>query len=67
MVRYAMSKTERCPYNHEGNCKDCSIHCYNADMRQSVRAMMRYAAPRMLIRHPVMTLRYLRKKIAAKR
>lgn len=67
VVGYAMTRTERCPNNHEGNCKDCAIHCYNAEMRESVRAMMAYSAPRMLLRHPVMTLRYLRKKLAARK
>ncbi len=67
VIEYALAKTQRCPNNHEGNCKDCPIHCYNGAMRDAVRAMMSYAAPRMLLRHPVMTVRYLRKKIAARR
>lgn len=63
VVQYAMARTERCPSNHEGNCKDCAIHCYNGEMRAGVRAMMAYSAPRMLLRHPVMTARYLCKKV----
>lgn len=67
VIEYALAKTQRCPNNHEGNCKDCPIHCYNGAMRDAVRAMMSYAAPRMLLRHPVMTMRYLRKKIVARK
>lgn len=63
VVEYAVARTERCPNNHEGNCKDCSIHCYAGEMRDRVKAMMAYSAPRMLLRHPVMTVRYLRKKL----
>lgn len=63
LVEYAMVRTQKCPNNHEGNCKDCAIRCYNGAMRDRVKAMMAYSAPRMLVRHPVMTVRYLRKKI----
>lgn len=62
VVEYAMARTKRCPNNHEGNCADCEIHCFNGSMREKVRKMMAYAAPRMLARHPFMTIRYLRKK-----
>lgn len=65
VVEYAMARTKRCPNNHEGNCADCEIHCFNASMREQVRQMMAYAAPRMLFRHPIMTIRYLRKKAKA--
>ena len=30
---------------------------------ERIKAIMRYAAPRMLVRHPLMTLEYLRKKV----
>lgn len=62
VVEYAMARTKRCPNNHEGNCADCEIHCFNGSMREKVRAMMAYAAPRMLVKHPIMTIRYLQKK-----
>lgn len=64
VIEYAVARTEKCPFNHETNCKDCYIHCYNGEMRDEVRAVMGYAGPRMLLRHPVMTMRYLRKKLA---
>lgn len=65
VVEYAMARTKRCPNNHEGNCADCEIHCFNGSMRERVKQMMAYAAPRMLVRHPIMTVRYLRKKARA--
>lgn len=67
VIAYAMARTEKCPNNHEGNCKDCVIHCYNGEMRDRVKAMMAYAAPRMLVHHPVMTARYLRKKFKGRK
>ncbi|MDR2525428.1 MAG: nitrous oxide-stimulated promoter family protein, partial [Oscillospiraceae bacterium] len=32
--------------------------CYRADMREKIRAVMRYAGPRMLLHHPVMAIRH---------
>ena len=67
VVDYAMARTKKCPNNHEGNCKDCTIHCYAGEMRERVKAMMAYSAPRMLVRHPAMTARYLRKKLRGRK
>lgn len=67
VVAYAMARTEKCPNHHEGNCKDCTIHCYAGEMRDRVKAMMAYSAPRMLLRHPVMTVRHLRKKMKGRK
>ncbi|HNR32353.1 MAG TPA: nitrous oxide-stimulated promoter family protein, partial [Candidatus Hydrogenedentes bacterium] len=32
------------------------IHCYKPVMREQTRAVMRYAGPRMLFRHPWLTV-----------
>jgi len=39
------------------------VHCYKPDMRARVQAVMRYAGPRMLTRHPVMGLRHVVKSL----
>ncbi|MDO5118314.1 MAG: nitrous oxide-stimulated promoter family protein [Eggerthellaceae bacterium] len=61
-VEATLQRTVVCPYGHEGNCQDCSIHCQRGEAQERIRQMMRYAAPRMTFRHPLMTLEYLRKK-----
>lgn len=63
-VDVTLRRTEACPFGHEGNCQDCTVHCQRGDAQARIRAMMRYAAPRMALRHPVMTADYLRKKLA---
>lgn len=51
--RYAQEKLDKCPFGDEkGACAECKIHCYKADMRESIRVIMRYAGPRMLLYHP---------------
>jgi len=59
--RYAERRLEKCPFDEEKpTCVKCPIHCYEAAMRERVRQVMRYAGPRMLLRHPVLALRHLR-------
>lgn len=62
-VDATLARAEACPYGHEGNCQDCDIHCQRGESRERIRAMMRYSAPRMTLRHPLMTFEYLRKKM----
>ena len=57
---YALQRLQRCPFQEgKTTCAKCPVHCYKADMREGIRAAMRYAGPRMLYRHPIMTLQHL--------
>lgn len=57
---YAEKRLLLCPFQEEKpTCGNCSIHCYKRDMREKIKAVMRYAGPRMSYRHPVMALRHL--------
>jgi hypothetical protein len=54
---YAMCRLDRCPYGgQKPACTDCPIHCYKADRREEIRAVMRYSGPRMLWRHPLLAI-----------
>jgi len=54
---YAMQRIDRCPYRDDKpTCVKCPIHCYKQDMRENVRRVMRYAGPRMIFSHPVLTI-----------
>ena len=58
---YAQRRLEKCPFAEEKpTCVKCPVHCYEAEMRERVRQVMRYSGPRMLLRHPVLALRHLR-------
>lgn len=59
LVAYAQRRSERCPRMAEKTfCSACPHPCYAPAMRERVREVMRYAGPRMLMRHPVMTIRH---------
>jgi len=60
MHEYAQERLRRCPFQEKKTtCANCAVHCYKPAMRERVRAMMRYAGPRMLLRHPVMAILHL--------
>ncbi|MEO3947595.1 nitrous oxide-stimulated promoter family protein [Gorillibacterium sp. CAU 1737] len=62
LLAYAHLRLDRCKFGEEKTfCERCSVHCYKKDMRERIKQVMRYSGPRMLLYHPVMTLRhYLR-------
>ncbi len=54
---YAELRLEKCPYGEDKpTCANCPIHCYKAARKAQARAIMRYAGPRMLIRHPFLAI-----------
>ena len=57
LFAYAMQRIDKCPYQPDKpTCAKCPTHCYRPAMREQVRQVMRYAGPRMMFRHPVLTL-----------
>ena len=59
LLDYATQRLERCPFQEsKPTCAQCPIHCYQPQRREQVKAMMRYAGPRMIWRHPVLALRH---------
>jgi len=60
LAAYADLRLERCPRMAEKTfCSACPIHCYKPEMREKIRTVMRYGGPRMLLYHPMMTLRHM--------
>lgn len=57
---YARQRLQKCPFQEgKPTCAKCPVHCYKPDTRREIRAVMRYAGPRMLYRHPRMALWHL--------
>lgn len=66
LLEYAERRLERCPFGDgKPTCRHCAIHCYAPSMREQITAVMRYAGPRMLLRHPILGLRHLAKELAS--
>ena len=59
LFAYAMERIDKCAFRaQKPACSACSVHCYKPAMREQVRRVMRYAGPRMVIRHPMLTIRH---------
>jgi len=59
LLHYAGVRLERCRFGAEKPaCAKCPVHCYQRTRRDQVKAVMRYAGPRMVWEHPVMSLRH---------
>lgn len=57
---YAEQRTNRCRFGPDKpTCFNCPVHCFKPDKREQIRTVMRYAGPRMLTRHPILTLLHL--------
>ena len=60
LLDYARDRIIRCPrMDVKSFCSACPVHCYSRDMREQVRAVMRWSGPRMLLHRPIMTLRHM--------
>ncbi|MDQ1308957.1 MAG: hypothetical protein QG601_225 [Pseudomonadota bacterium] len=61
---YAEQRLEKCPYGEgKPTCAKCPIHCYKRAQREQAREIMRYAGPRMTLRHPWLSLTHLTDKL----
>lgn len=57
LMAYAAKRLAVCPYGEEKPvCAKCQIHCYGPAPREEVRVIMRYAGPKMMLRHPILAL-----------
>lgn len=60
LLDYAGRRLQRCVFGDaKPTCNHCVVHCYSADLRERMRLVMRWAGPRMLLRHPVLGLMHL--------
>lgn len=57
---YARARSEHCPFMETKTfCVNCRVHCYKPDMREKIRAVMRFSGPRMIFYHPVAAIRHV--------
>ena len=59
LAEYADMRISRCPFMATKTfCSQCHVHCYAPEKLQAIKDVMRYAGPRMLLRHPVLVVRH---------
>lgn len=64
LMQYAERRLEKCPYGADKpTCANCPVHCYKPAPREQAREIMRFAGPRMPLRHPLRALTHVFDKL----
>ncbi|MBO5281921.1 MAG: nitrous oxide-stimulated promoter family protein [Lachnospiraceae bacterium] len=60
LQEYAFLRSDKCPFMETKTfCSNCKVHCYKPEMREKIRAVMRFSGPRMLLYHPILAIRHV--------
>ena len=60
LADYAWLRIDKCPFmENKTFCSNCKVHCYQPEMRERIRKVMRYSGPRMIFTHPVMAIHHV--------
>lgn len=63
LLEYSKNRLEKCRFgNSKPVCRKCSIHCYRKDMQEKIKKVMKFSGPRMILYHPILAIRYLKRK-----
>ena len=68
LTEYALFRLEKCPFKvNKKFCSFCKIHCYKPEMREQIKAVMKYAGPSMLFTHPIFAISHVVQMIKYKK
>ncbi len=57
LLNYANLRIDKCIFeNQKPACQNCPVKCFKPYYKEKIKEVMRYAGPRMLLRHPLLTL-----------
>ncbi len=57
---YALKRIEKCTFESKKPvCAKCVKHCYKTGYRESIRKVMHYSGPKMILRHPYLAVMHL--------
>ena len=60
LLTYALERLEKCPkVAQKTSCGRCEIPCYREPFKSRIRLVMKYAGPRMVVKHPIKTVKYV--------
>jgi hypothetical protein len=59
LQEYAFFRLQKCPFaKDKPTCANCTVHCYEKIKRNEIKLVMRFSGPRMLFKHPILTLQH---------
>jgi len=59
LAEYTAARVDHCPFMATKTfCSNCKVHCYKPEMREKIRAVMRFSGPRMILYCPRLVIRH---------
>jgi len=59
-LSYACKRLDKCPFQEEKpTCGKCLVHCYQPQMKEKAKIIMRYSGPRLILRSPGLALHHV--------
>jgi hypothetical protein len=59
-LSYANMRLDKCPFQEKkSTCGKCLVHCYQSDMREQAKKIMRYSGPRLIYNNPLLALHHV--------
>lgn len=63
LVEYANQRLVACRFGENKSfCSKCTVHCFKPEMREKIKAVMKYSGPRMMLHNPIMAIKHLIQK-----
>ena len=60
LMQYAKERIDNCILKEKKTtCAKCAVHCYKPAFRKKMKKVMRYAGPRMIYKHPILTILHI--------
>lgn len=60
LANYVHLRLDRCRFGEDKpTCANCPVHCYQRDRREQIKVVMRYAGPKMIWEHPILSIYHL--------
>lgn len=64
LADYAFKRLSCCPFKEDKPvCAKCKVHCYKPAYREKISEVMRFAGPRVMFKHPLLSLEHLWKSL----
>lgn len=68
LTEYALMRLDKCPFKRNKQfCSFCKIHCYNQEMRERIKNVMKYSGKHILLSHPIFAISHVSQMIKYRR
>ncbi len=59
LIDYTNQRLDQCIFGENKTfCSKCTVHCFKPDMKISIKEVMKYSGPRMILHNPLMTIKH---------